>query len=70
MIKQLWDLGIAKYFCFLVQSVALAIQTSLGLPKLNMKESTKWILVAVVKCHHLANTKCSLRYYFNVHMYC
>ena len=29
MIKQLWDLGIAKYFCFLVQSVALAIQTSL-----------------------------------------
>ena len=35
--------------CFLVQIKAFVIQTSLGLPNLNMKEKTKRILVVVVK---------------------
>ena len=33
---------------------AFVIQTSLGLPNLNMKEKTKWILVLVVKTRHRA----------------
>ena len=36
-------------FCFLVLIRAFAIQTSLGLQNLNMKEKTKRILVEVVK---------------------
>ena len=35
--------------CFLVQIKARVIQTSLGLPNLNMKGKTKRILVVVVK---------------------
>ena len=35
-------------FCFLVQIRAFAIKTSPGLPNLNIKEKTKWILVVVV----------------------
>ena len=36
-------------FCFLLQIKAFVIQTSLGLPNLNMKGDTKRILVVVVK---------------------
>ena len=36
-------------FGFLVQIRAFVVQPSLGLPKLNMKEKTKRILVVVVK---------------------
>ena len=36
-------------FCFLVQIGTFVIQTSLGLPNLNMKEKTKRILVEVAK---------------------
>ena len=35
-------------FCFLVQIRAFAFKTSPGLPNLNIKEKTKWILVVVV----------------------
>ena len=44
-------------FCFLVQIRAFAIKTSPGLPNLNIKEKTKWILVVVVvvKWRHRPN---------------
>ena len=43
-------------FCFLVQIRAFAIKTSPGLPNLNIKEKTKWILVVVVvKWRHWPN---------------
>ena len=41
--------------CFLVQIKAFVIQTSLGLPNLNIKGKTKRILVVVVKWRHRAN---------------
>ena len=44
-------------FCFLVQIRAFAIKTSPGLPHLNIKEKTKWILVVVevAKWRHRPN---------------
>ena len=38
-----------SWFCFLVQMRAFVIQTSPGLPNLNMKGKTKRILVVVLK---------------------
>ena len=50
--------------CFLVQSRAFVIETSLRLPNLNMKRKSKRTLVVVVKWRHRANglllTVCSL----------
>ena len=42
-------------FCFLMQIGTFVIQTSLGLPNLNMKEKTKRILVVVAKWRHRAS---------------
>ena len=43
-------------FCFLGQIRAFAIKTPPGLPNLNIKEKTKWILVVVVvKWRHRPN---------------
>ena len=42
-------------YCFLVQIKAFVNKTSLGLPNLNTKRKTKWILVLVVKRRHRAN---------------
>ena len=47
--------GILQGQCFLVQIKAFVNKTSLGLPNLNMKGKTKWILVLVVKRRHRAN---------------
>ena len=41
--------------CFLVQIKAFVIQTSLGLPNLNIKGKTTRILVVVIKWRHCAN---------------
>ena len=52
--------------CILVQIKAFVIQTPLGLPNLNMQGKSKRMLVAVVKCRHLANGQFYQDMFYNI----